>query len=58
MDYEQEQLERVRTVIKAALLNPSYSRDIQIMACGREPHASVTVPSSVLVEMLKDPMKE
>jgi len=55
MDYEQEQLERVQTVVKAALLNPGVSRDIRITTCGNEPSASVVIPGYVFARMLKAP---
>lgn len=55
--YEEEQIGKVWTVIKAALQNPSSRGDVRIETSGHEPHASITIPAYVLEKFLTRPKK-
>ena len=56
MSYEQEEFEKVKLVVKAALKNKTVSggSKITITSDGHNPKASVTVEAYVLEKMLKE----
>lgn len=54
-DYEQEEYEKVMTVVRAALQNRGYGDKIEIKTSGHEPAASVSVKANVFEKFLKAP---
>jgi hypothetical protein len=58
MSYEQEEYEKLKTVVRAALQNPSSTQSIEIKARGYSPAASVTIEAYILEKFLTPPKSE
>jgi len=55
MSYEQDEYEKLLTVIRAARQNPVYKQDIRVEALGSSPGASVIIEAHVIEQFLQPP---
>lgn len=54
-DYEQEQFDKLMTVVRAAIQNNGSHDDVEISTCGHDPSASCRIPAYLLQKFLKPP---
>ena len=58
MSYEQDEYDKLKLVVEAALQNPGHCQGVEIKARGYNPAASVTIEAYVLEKFLTPPKSE
>ena len=51
-NYEKEQIDKIKAVVRAALMNPSYGNEVNISTQGSNPSMSVYVQAYILAKAL------
>ena len=55
MSYEQDEFNKLMTVVKAALQNPGHAQGVEIKTRGYDPSGSVEIEAYVLEKFLTPP---